>query len=238
MQDMAPYVPMLMPELQSALVDPLPEVRATAAKALGSLLKGMGEQHFQGLMPWLLATLKSEVSSCHASVERHEIFLHFDPAADICQHRRVNTVRLLARRNWSCALLTLHITLLQKSSVERSGAAQGLAEVLAVLGRDHVEALLPDVLAACTSPSPYVREGNLTLFRFLPHAIPDQFQVLRQTFSRPGGNLSIIASHVENHSIDAGKSVRCHRLAVYYLSYRCGKQLLGLILSNFVGASQ
>ena len=58
---MAPYVPLLMPELQNALVDPLPEVRATAARALGSLLKGMGEEHFQGLMPWLLATLKSEV---------------------------------------------------------------------------------------------------------------------------------------------------------------------------------
>lgn len=61
--------------------------------------------------------------------------------------------------------------------MERSGAAQGLAEVLAVLGRAHMEALLPDVLAACTSISAFVREGNLTLFRFLPHAIPDIFQV-------------------------------------------------------------
>ena len=58
---MAPYVPMLVPELQSALIDPLPEVRATAAKALGSLLQGMGQQHLQDLMPWLLQTLKSEV---------------------------------------------------------------------------------------------------------------------------------------------------------------------------------
>ncbi len=58
---MAPYVPLLMPELQNVLVDPLPEVRATAAHALGSLLRGMGEQHFEGLMPWLLFTLKSEV---------------------------------------------------------------------------------------------------------------------------------------------------------------------------------
>jgi hypothetical protein len=63
---MAPYVPLLMPELQNALVDPLPEVRATAARALGSLVKGMGEQHFQGLMPWLLATLRSEVASTPA----------------------------------------------------------------------------------------------------------------------------------------------------------------------------
>ncbi len=78
LKDMAPYVPMLMPELQSALVDPLPEVRATAAKALGSLLKGMGEQHFQGLMPWLLATLKSEVTVfCLAPVKN---LFHVCPA--------------------------------------------------------------------------------------------------------------------------------------------------------------
>lgn len=61
LQDMAPYVPLLIPDLQQALIDPLPEVRATAAKAIGSLLKGMGEHHSQDLMPWLLQTLKSEV---------------------------------------------------------------------------------------------------------------------------------------------------------------------------------
>jgi len=60
-QDMAPYVGLLMPELQAAVVDPLPEVRATAARALGSLLRGMGAEHFTELVPWLLATLRSEV---------------------------------------------------------------------------------------------------------------------------------------------------------------------------------
>lgn len=64
LQDMAPYVPLLIPDLQQALIDPLPEVRATAAKAIGSLLKGMGEHHTQDLMPWLLQTLKSEVKPC------------------------------------------------------------------------------------------------------------------------------------------------------------------------------
>lgn len=61
LQDMAPYVPLLVPELRTALVDPLPEVRATAARALGSLLRGMGQEHFEDLVPWLLQTLKSEV---------------------------------------------------------------------------------------------------------------------------------------------------------------------------------
>ncbi len=38
-QDMGPYVPMLLPELQKSLVDPLPEVRAVSARAIGSLMK-------------------------------------------------------------------------------------------------------------------------------------------------------------------------------------------------------
>ena len=61
LQDMAPYVPKLMPKLKDALVDPLPEVRATAAKALGSLLKGMGEEYLQDVLPYLMQKLKSEV---------------------------------------------------------------------------------------------------------------------------------------------------------------------------------
>ena len=64
LQDMAPYVPKLMPKLKDALVDPLPEVRATAAKALGSLLKGMGEEYLQDILPYLMQKLKSEVGRC------------------------------------------------------------------------------------------------------------------------------------------------------------------------------
>ena len=65
----------------------------------------------------------------------------------------------------------------QGSSVERSGAAQGLAEVLAVLGREYLDALLPDILESCSAKNPFVREGHLTLFKFLPSALTDTFQV-------------------------------------------------------------
>ncbi len=74
--------------------------------------------------------------------------------------------------------------------MERSGAAQGLAEVLAVLGRAHVEALLPDILAACHSSSPYMREGHLTLFSFLPHTIPIIFQVRQALWAVLAGLIS------------------------------------------------
>lgn len=66
-QDMTPYVPMLMPELQKVLVDPLPEVRAVAARALSSLLQGMGAEYFSDLVPWLMEMLKSEGSSVERS---------------------------------------------------------------------------------------------------------------------------------------------------------------------------
>jgi hypothetical protein len=48
-------------------VDPIPEVRTVAARALGSLIKGMGEENFKDLVPWILETLKSENSSVERS---------------------------------------------------------------------------------------------------------------------------------------------------------------------------
>ena len=74
-------------------------------------------------------------------------------------------------------LSTMVVLWTQGSGVERSGAAQGLAEVLAVLGPAYLDDLLPDILAGCTARSANAREGHLTLFKFLPLAIPDHFQV-------------------------------------------------------------
>ncbi len=80
----------------------------------------------------------------------------------------------------------------QGSGVERSGAAQGLAEVLAVLGPDHLAALLPDILQSCRAQRHFEREGALTLFKFLPLAVPDEVQVgalccFAATLSNPWG---------------------------------------------------
>lgn len=48
-------------------MDPIPEVRGVAARALGSLIVGMGEQIFPDLVPWLLETLKSDNSNVERS---------------------------------------------------------------------------------------------------------------------------------------------------------------------------
>jgi hypothetical protein len=66
----------------------------------------------------------------------------------------------------------------QGSGVERSGAAQGLAEVLGVLGPEYLAGLLPDILATCAAKAAVAREGSLTLFKYLPLAMPDECQVM------------------------------------------------------------
>lgn len=48
-------------------MDPIPEVRSVAARALGSLIRGMGEDKFPDLVPWLLDTLKSDGSNVERS---------------------------------------------------------------------------------------------------------------------------------------------------------------------------
>lgn len=49
------------------MVDPIPEVRSVAARALGSLIRGMGEENFPDLVSWLLETLKSDSSNVERS---------------------------------------------------------------------------------------------------------------------------------------------------------------------------
>merc|ERR1711952_242781 len=91
-KDLAPYLPGIIPGLKASLLDPVPEVRGVSARALGAMVKGMGEQSFEELLPWLMSTLTSETSS-----------------------------------------------------VDRSGAAQGLAEVVGGLGVEKMHQLMPEV---------------------------------------------------------------------------------------------
>jgi len=123
-KDLAPYLGSVVPGLKQALLDPVPEVRAVSARALGAMVRGMGEESFEDLLPWLMETLTSE-----------------------------------------------------NSSVDRSGAAQGLGEVLCALGTAKLEKLMPEVISTTerTELAPHVREGYLMLYIYLPSTFKDDF---------------------------------------------------------------
>ncbi|KAG9080780.1 translational activator of GCN4, partial [Ceratobasidium sp. 370] len=61
-KDFIPYLPQLMPLVHVVLVDPVPEARATAAKALGTLIERLGEANFPDMVANLLQTLKTDTS--------------------------------------------------------------------------------------------------------------------------------------------------------------------------------
>src|SRR5438270_1713118 len=122
-RDIVPYLPRLLPGLKEVLVDPVPEARSTAAKALGTMVEKLGEDKFSTLVEELLFTLKSDTSG-----------------------------------------------------VDRQGAAQGLSEVLAGLGLDRLDGLLPEILTNTESPKAYVREGFISLLIYLPATFGLRFQ--------------------------------------------------------------
>lgn len=62
-KDLISHLPILVAGLRIAAVDPVPTTRATASKALGSLMEKLGEDALPELIPSLMNTLKSDTSA-------------------------------------------------------------------------------------------------------------------------------------------------------------------------------
>ncbi|KAK9847538.1 hypothetical protein MYU51_018633 [Penicillium brevicompactum] len=62
-KDLITHLPILVAGLNLAIVDPVPTTRATASKALGSLIEKLGEDALPDLIPNLMATLKSDTGA-------------------------------------------------------------------------------------------------------------------------------------------------------------------------------
>ncbi|KAF2735399.1 ARM repeat-containing protein [Polyplosphaeria fusca] len=62
-KDLVSHLPILVAGLRVAIVDPVPTTRATASKALGSLVEKLGEDALPDLIPSLMDTLKSDTGA-------------------------------------------------------------------------------------------------------------------------------------------------------------------------------
>ncbi|KAI9811171.1 MAG: translational activator of GCN4 [Pycnora praestabilis] len=62
-KDLVSHLPILVAGLKLAIVDPVPTTRATASKALGSLIEKLGEDALPDLIPGLMSTLKSDTGA-------------------------------------------------------------------------------------------------------------------------------------------------------------------------------
>lgn len=154
-KDIIPYIARLMPSLKEVLIDPNPEARGYASKALGTMVEKLGEDNFPELMSELIAILKSDTSA-----------------------------------------------------VDRSGAAQGLSEVVRGLGINRMEKLLPEVIENTSSSKQYVREGFMTLLVYLPATFGDQFQnYLSKIIPCILNGLADEVENVRNVSLRAGQMI-------------------------------
>ncbi|KAI1178029.1 armadillo-type protein [Nemania sp. FL0916] len=62
-KDLTTHLPVLVSGLKVAAVDPVPTTRATASRALGSLVEKLGEDALPDLIPSLMQTLKSDTGA-------------------------------------------------------------------------------------------------------------------------------------------------------------------------------
>lgn len=66
-RDLSPYLASVIPEIKTSILDPVPEVRAVTATALGAMVRGSGEDVIVELMPWLLEKLTCDYSQVDRS---------------------------------------------------------------------------------------------------------------------------------------------------------------------------
>lgn len=62
-RDIVIHLPILVQGLRSAAIDPVPATRATASKALGSLVEKLGEDAFPDLIPSLMSSLRTDTGA-------------------------------------------------------------------------------------------------------------------------------------------------------------------------------
>ena len=157
-KDVVPYLPLMLPELQAVLLDPIPDIRAVVASSMGQLLRGMKDQGPESLLPWLINTARHGVSS-----------------------------------------------------VERNGAAQGLAEVLAALGAEAIHATVPGMLRLISEGTASEREGALFCLTFFPASLTQDFeQYLSQSLSPMLAALADERENVREAAIKAGRVLIGH----------------------------
>ncbi|PKI85938.1 translational activator of GCN4 [Malassezia vespertilionis] len=107
------------------------------------------------------------------------------------------------------------------TGVDRHGAAQGLAEVLAGLGLERMEHLLPSIIANTQARAAYVREGHLALLMYLPATFGARFVPHLVHIVPP-----IIASIADDDEAVRDASMRAGRMIIVHYQAKAVELLL------------
>ncbi|TPX30377.1 hypothetical protein SmJEL517_g06060 [Synchytrium microbalum] len=161
----APSLALVIPILRRGLKERSTDVRKKAAQIMGNIASLTEQKDLTPYLPVLMPGLK-------------EVLVDPVPEArSIAAHALGSMVQKLSEDVFPGLVSELLQTLKSDTSaVDRSGAAQGLSEVLAGIGIERMEAMLPEIQLNISSPRPYVREGFMLLFIYLPLTFGEKFR--------------------------------------------------------------
>eukprot|EP00605_Chrysophyceae_sp_TOSAG23-4_P001672 GSChrysophyteH1.ASY1.ANO1.1838.1 assembled CDS len=162
----APSLALLVPILGRALRDRTADLKRRSAAITGNMVTMVGDSKFllpylEHLLPGLKDCLIDPIPDVRATSAK---------ALGSLVGGVGETDELLEIIPW----LTLTLTA-ESSPVERSGAAQGLAELCFALGNERLEGVLDQALPMQNSQSYAAREGLLWLLSFLPGTMHSRY---------------------------------------------------------------
>ncbi|XP_041977566.1 eIF-2-alpha kinase activator GCN1 isoform X2 [Aricia agestis] len=162
----APSLALIMPVVQRAFLDRSTDTRKMAAQIIGNMYSLTDQKDLTPYLPSIIPGLKSSL---------------LDPVPEV---RSVSAralgamVKGMGESSFEELLPWLMHTLTsESSSVDRSGAAQGLSEVVAGLGVQKLHKIMPDIIATAerTDIAPHVKDGYIMMFIYMPGAFTDEF---------------------------------------------------------------
>uniref|UniRef100_A0A8D0A2S3 GCN1 activator of EIF2AK4 n=1 Tax=Sander lucioperca TaxID=283035 RepID=A0A8D0A2S3_SANLU len=153
-------LPSIVPKLTEVLTDSHVKVQKAGQQALRQIGSVIRNPEILGKCPTVIG------QSCH----------------DIEGLLPINCLKVLTQEGFKKAYEMFALWLIgntwpRQSSVDRSGAAQGLAEVMAGLGVEKLDKLMPDVVqtASKVDIASHVRDGYIMMFIYLPLTFGDKF---------------------------------------------------------------
>ncbi|XP_055603671.1 eIF-2-alpha kinase activator GCN1 [Uranotaenia lowii] len=162
----APSLALIMPVVQRAFMDRSTETRKMAAQIIGNMYSLTDQKDLAPYLPNIIPGLKTSL---------------LDPVPEV---RTVSAralgamVKGMGESSFEDLLPWLMQTLTsESSSVDRSGAAQGLSEVVGGLGVEKLHKLMPEIIATAerTDIAPHVKDGYIMMFIYMPSAFPNDF---------------------------------------------------------------
>ncbi len=195
----APALAMIMPVVLRGISDRSTKSKSAAARIVGGMCNMVSES--KTLMPYkedLLNALKKTLADPIPNVRALAAQGLGEMVRGMGESEFPNLVAYL-----------IETTKSDTTTVERSGGAQGLSEVLVALGPERLEnTLLKELLPCQSNAEAYVREGVMWILAFLPPIMGGHFaEILEHALPVVLKSLSDEAEFVRNVSLKAGQII-------------------------------